>query len=141
MKNIIRVIGSCIASFVAVFVLLVLVEGFSAIVHPTPAGFTGTMEEMCDHVANYPAWVLALVVPMWGFIAFIGTWLAGRLGGRISAILIAVLLLAGAACNISMLPYASWFKLVQPLAILAGIAYAFYLLNRPARSTLTPATA
>lgn len=51
-------------------------EGFSAVVHPLPEDFGGTMEEMCRHVEKYPQWVLAVVVPMWAVAALVGTWMA-----------------------------------------------------------------
>jgi hypothetical protein len=124
-KSIIRNVGACIAAIAASAVLFVLVELFSAVVHPTPAGFAGTMEEMCVHVANYPNWVLAVVLPMWAFIAFAGTWIAGRVGGIVSAIAISLLLITAMVWNIAMLPYPSWFKIVQPIAILVAVLFSF----------------
>lgn len=122
---VLRTVGAIVAAVGAVLVLLIAVELFSAVAHPTPPGFTGTQEEMCAHVANYPNWVLAVAVPMWGATALVGVWIAGRLGNRGSAMFIAVLLLAALAFNLSMLPYAPWFKIVQPIAVLIGIAFGY----------------
>ncbi len=63
---ILRSIGALIASLLVVFVLIMAVEIFSNVVHPLPEGTNITHEEICLHVAKYPAWVLAVVIPMWG---------------------------------------------------------------------------
>ncbi len=122
--------GAIVAAIATTLVLLIAVELFSSVVHPLPADFDGSMEQMCAHVANYPHWVLAVAVPMWGFTAFLGTWIAGRLGNRGSAIFLALLLLAAVLWNVSMLPYPLWFKIVQPIAILIAVVYACRLSNR-----------
>ena len=118
---ILRPIGASLLSILVVLLLLVAVELFSAIVHPFPADIEGPHEEICAHVARYPHWVLAAVVPMWGGIAWIGVWLAGRLGNRISSLTIAVLLLAAVTFNLSMLPYPLWFQLVQGVVVVFAV--------------------
>lgn len=123
-RTILRSAGALIAAIAVTFVLLIVVEIFSAIVHPVPEDFDGSVEEMCEHVARYPHWVLAAVVPMWGAIAFVGTWIAGRVGNRSCAIFMAVLLLAAVLWNIAMLPYPMWFKLIQPAVVVIAVAYA-----------------
>lgn len=125
-----RIVGAIVAAIATALGLLIAVELFSSIVHPTPPDFKGTPEEMCAHVARYPHWVLAAVVPMWGITAFVSTWLAGRLGKRGCAIFLALLLLAAVVFNIAMLPYPTWFKIVQPAAILIAVAYGYRLSNR-----------
>src|SRR5579862_4514442 len=111
MKTAMRnVVGIAIALVVA-FVLVVAVEMFSAVVHPFPEGFGGTMEEMCKHVERYPHWVLAAVVPMWAAAALAGAWTAGKIGSTYSAAAVGLLLFAAAVLNISMLPYPIWFKI------------------------------
>jgi hypothetical protein len=116
-----RILAAIIAGMLVALILLVAVELFSAVVHPVPPDFGGTMEEMCEHVARYPHWVLALVVPAWGVAAFVSTWTAERIGGRGSALLIGLLLLAAAVFNLSMLPYPIWFKIVNLLVIPTAI--------------------
>ena len=123
MMNVIRVVGAIVAAIVIALVLLIAVEFFSAVVHPTPEDFGGTMEEMCEHVAKYPAWVLAVVVPMWGATAIISTWIAKRVGGSIAAIVIALLFIAAVLFNVSKLPYPMWFKLII-VPVVAGAAAA-----------------
>jgi len=115
--------GTVIGLFLA-FVLIVGVEGFSAVLHPLPKDFGGTMEEMCRHVERYPQWVLAAVVPMWAVAALVGTWIAKRIGNLYAAGIVGLLLLSALVFNLSKLPYPIWFKvvnlLVVPAAIVAG---------------------
>ena len=66
-------IAAIIAGIIVALIFVVAVEWFSAVVHPVPPDFRGTMEEMCLHVARFPHWVLALVVPAWAGTAFAST--------------------------------------------------------------------
>jgi hypothetical protein len=119
-----RTLAAIIAGMIVALVFVVAVELFSAVVHPVPPDFGGTMEEMCQHLSRYPHWVLALVVLAWGATAFVSTWTAARIGNRGSAVLTGLLLLAAVVFNISQLPYPNWFKivilLVIPTAIVLG---------------------
>ena len=124
----IRVFAAIVLSIACAMALLIAVELYSSIVHPFPEGFSGSMEEMCQHVARYPHWVLATVVLMWGAIAFLSTWIAGRVGNRACAILIGTLLLAGVVMNVSMLPYPLWFKILMPIAIVIANILGFVAL-------------
>src|SRR5262245_27634070 len=117
MATIFRLIGAIVAAMAATLFLLAAIEFFSAIVHPVPADFKGTMEEMCQHVARYPQWVLAVVVPLWAGTAFAGTWIAGRIGNRGCAVFIGLLLLAAVIFNVAKLPYPLWFKAVILVAV------------------------
>jgi hypothetical protein len=133
MKTALRTVAAVIAGLLVAFVLIIAVEYFSNAVYPLPADFGGTMEEMCRHVEHYPAWVLAIVVPVWGATALVGTWIAQRIGNVYSAVIVGLILLAALVLNISMLPYPIWFKianlLVIPAASVAGSRTA-----RPPRS-------
>src|SRR5438309_11764830 len=122
MAAILRTLIAIIAGMLVAFVFIVAVELFSSVVHPTPPDFGGTMEEMCAHVARYPTWILALVVPAWGAAAFLSTWTANKIGNRGSAIFVGLLLLAAVVFNISKLPYPIWFKLVILLVIPTALA-------------------
>lgn len=130
MATVFRVVGAIVVGMFVAFILVIAVEFFSAIVHPLPADFGGTTEEMCKHVERYPHWVLAVVVPAWAATAFAGTWIAGRLGNLGSGIFIGAFLLAAVVFNISMLPYPIWFKIACLIAIPCGILLALYLLSR-----------
>lgn len=134
MIKVLRTIGALFASLVTVFVLLIAVEGFSAVVHPFPEGMDmHSQEEMCAHVANYPQWVLAVVVPMWGAIALVGTWLAQWIGNWISSTIVGVLLLLAVAFNVSMLPYPIWFKVIILLVVPAASVLGAWLGRGKAR--------
>ena len=61
-----RAVCSIFAGVALAPVLVIAVELVSAIVHPVPPDFTGTMDEMCKHMERYPHWVLAVVVAAWG---------------------------------------------------------------------------
>ncbi len=123
-KACVRIVAGTVIGLFVAFVLIVGVEGFSAVVHPLPKDFGGTMEEMCRHVERYPQWVLAVVVPMWAVAALVSTLVAQRIGNRYSSGVVGLLLLLALVFNISKLPYPIWFKLVTllvvPVAIIAG---------------------
>jgi hypothetical protein len=123
MAPVIRVVLSILAGMTLAGGLAVAVELFSAVVHPTPPGFTGTQQEMCEHVARYPHWVLAVVVVAWSATALVSTWLATRLGRRIPGAVVGVVLVSAVALNVSMLPYPIWFK----ATVLAGVSIACFL--------------
>lgn len=131
---ILRNVAAILAAFAVTLILLIGVELFSSVVHPVPADFAGTTEEMCAHVARYPHWVLGVVVPMWGVTALVGTWIAGRLGSRGSALLMAALLVIAVLFNLAMLPYPLWFKIVQPIAVLAAVVFGYRWSRRRPRA-------
>jgi hypothetical protein len=124
MKAALRFVAGVFCGLLVAFVLVVAVELLSNVVHPLPADFGGTTEEMCRHVERYPAWVLAIVVGLWAATALIGTWTARKVGNLYSSASVGLLMLAAVILNISMLPYPLWFKIADlvaiPLAILAG---------------------
>lgn len=123
-RTVLRTLVAVVIALLVAFVLVVAVELFSAVVHPLPEDFGGSMEEMCRHVQRYPPWVLAVVVPAWAVTALVSTWIAQRIGNLFSATIVGLFLLASLVFNISMLPYPMWFKIVNllviPAAIIAG---------------------
>lgn len=130
--SILRSAGSIIVSLVIALVLLMLVEGASAIFHPFPPGVDTSDLEVCKaHVAKYPRWVLALAVPAWGLTTLIATWLATRVGTARHAahgFTVGVTLLLAAGFNMYLLPYPIWFEgatlVVLPLGIYSGVTLA-----------------
>ena len=124
MKAGLRTLAAILAGLLVLFIVVVAVELFSAVVHPLPEDFGGTTEEMCRHVERYPQWVLAVVVPVWAGAALASTWTARRIGNLFSAAIVGLLLLAALVFNISMLPYPTWFKIANllaiPIAVFAG---------------------
>ena len=121
MKKALQIIAGTVAGLAVVFGLVIVVEIFSNWVHPLPPESEHSMEIMCAHVAAYPHWVLAAVVPMWGATAFAGAWVAGSIGRWLASAIVAVLVLAALAFNVSMLPYTLWFKGVMPMAAIASL--------------------
>jgi uncharacterized membrane protein len=130
MANVFRSIGAVVAGMLLAFVLVMAVELFSSVVHPLPADFDGSMEQMCEHVARYPNWILVVCGAAWAGTALAGTYIAGRLGNRGSALFVGALLLVGVLFNISMLPYPIWFKVGIVIAIALAVAAGIYLSNR-----------
>ena len=120
-KAVFRALGSILAGLALALVLVIVVEGFSAVVHPVPPDFTGTMDEMCKHVERYPQWVLALVVPIWAGTTFASTWVTTRIGGRGCGGFVGLLLLAAVVFNVAKLPYPMWFKVANLIAFPAAI--------------------
>jgi hypothetical protein len=138
MKTVLRTILGVVAGMVLAFVLVIAVEILSAVVHPVPPGFTGTMEEMCEHVARYPHWVLGVVVLAWSATTFVSTWVATRIGKRWAGIVVSLILTLAIVFNLTKLPYAIWFKVVM----LSCFAAACYLgCTRGARMSPTSPTA
>ena len=129
-KTFLRTLAATFVGLLSAFVLIVGVEGFSAIVHPLPKDYGGTMEEMCRHVERYPQWVLGVVVPMWAVAALVSTWVARRVGNLYSFVVVGLLLLSGLVLNISMLPYPIWFKVANLIAIPAAIVAGSRLSGR-----------
>jgi len=131
-SSILRSVGAIIASLVVAMVLIVAIEGLSAIVHPFPPDVdTSDPEVVKAHVAGYPGWILALAAVAWGFTTFVSVWLATRLGaGRHPAhgIVVGLILLSAGVMNMLMLPYPIWFELLNlvtfPLGIYWGVKLA-----------------
>jgi hypothetical protein len=121
MVTALRAAGSILAGVALALVMVIAVELVSAVVHPVPPGYTGTMDEMCKHVESYPHWVLALSAAAWGGTAVASTWVTSRIGGRGCGAFVGLLLLAGVVFNIAKLPYPMWFKVVNLIAIPAAI--------------------
>jgi hypothetical protein len=125
MKTALRTILAVVAGMALAFVLVIAVELFSAVVHPVPPGFTGTMDEMCEHVARFPHWVLGVAVVAWSATAFVSTWVATRMGNRLAGIAVVLILTLEIVFNLSKLPYAMWFKVVMlccfPVACYLGV--------------------
>jgi hypothetical protein len=127
MKTTLRTILGVVAGMALAFVLLNIVELFSAVVHPFPPGFTDTMDEICRHVARYPHWVLGIVVVAWSATTFVSTRIATRIGNRVSGIAVILILTLAIVFNVTKLPYAMWFKVVM----LSCFPVACYLGARP----------
>jgi hypothetical protein len=122
--SLLRSIGSVLAGLIMAFVFIIAAEVICGILHPFPPGAdTNNMEVIKDQVRSYPTWVLALGAAIWAAAPFAGAWLATRLGaGRHPAhgYVVGAILLALAGCNVSMLPYPTWFPIVVIGTFLLG---------------------
>jgi hypothetical protein len=134
MATVIRVVNSIIAGLALALLLVMAVEFVSAIVHPLPPDFAGTMDEMCRHVARYPHWILALVVVAWGGTTYASTWVTRRIGNRRAGAFVGLILLSAVAFNVAMLPYPIWFKVANLMAMPTAI---FVALRSPAHGEAT----
>jgi hypothetical protein len=108
------------AGVATALVLVIAVEALSMVVHPFPPEFDQSSEQVCEHVRRYPAWVLALVIPLWSGTAASAALVAPRLEGSIPAILVAGLSLGAVVLNLSMLPYPGWFRGLVPVSVVAA---------------------
>src|SRR5688500_3485430 len=124
MVTVLRCIGSIVAGLLLAMALVIAFEMFGEVCHPLPPG-EHTHEVICAHVEKYPPWILAVAVAAWGGTTYASTWVASRLGNRISGVIVGLCLLAMVLLNMSMLPYPLWFEVVNvivfPLAILLGL--------------------
>jgi len=129
LKTTMQSIGAILLSLVVAFLLVAGLEGLSAILHPWPEDFAGTSEEITMQVETTPDWVLALLGGVgWGGTMFVSAWLATRLGSNrkpIHGYLVGLILISAVIFNISMLPYPTWFSLlnlvVLPTALYFGV--------------------
>ena len=129
-SSIIRSVASVILSLLVAMVLVIAVEGVSAVLHPFPPGFDGTPDEMYEHVARYPDWVLAAAVAGWGATTFASTWLATRVGAArhpAHGIVVGSLLLLAVVFNMYHLPYPLWFEVLNLVVFPLGIYYGVKL--------------
>lgn len=118
-----------LSAVVAIF-LLAGIEWLGTILHPFPADFAGTREEVMQHVEHYPFFGLFVGGIGWAITIFIAAWLATRLSSKRQAgygIGIGVLLLSGAIFNMAMLPYPVWYWALcltsLPLGIYGGVRF------------------
>lgn len=128
-KYLFRTIVGVIAGMAAAFALVIGVELLSNIVHPFPEGFQETVEEICEHVKRYPAWVLAAVVPLWSLTAFVGSYIAGR-STLAAERIVSLLLAAGLALNLAQLPYPGWFKIACLVGVPVALGLSSFLTSR-----------
>ena len=119
-----RNIGAVIAGLVAGMVVnLVLVQA-NTLVFPLPDGVNMTdTEQMRDAIAGLPAsaWILVFVAHLGQ--AFVGGWLAARLGAShpmVLAMIVGVLSLGAGVANTLMLSAPAWTWIEMPLYLVAA---------------------
>ena len=124
MSRILSYLAGLLVGMIVAIALMLGVELFGSVVHPLPTDFGGTMAAICEHVAQYPQWVLAVVTIVWPMAAFASTWTANRIGGRAARLTIGLMLTLGLLFNITKLPYVVWFKTAIVPLVVAAIALA-----------------
>lgn len=124
---IIRSLYAVILGIVVAFVMFMLIEGISAVLHPFPENFSGTQEEIMAQVENYPTWVLALLGGGgWSASMFLCVFAATRTGANRHpwhGIAVGVFWFGMLAFNMYILPYPTWY-LVLNLIMLPVMAFA-----------------
>jgi len=132
-------LAGVLVGMLVTFLLVIAVEVLSNVVHPFPENVEMTNEEMCRHVARYPHWVLGVAALAWAATAFAGTWTAHKIGALSSSAIVGALILAALICNVSMLPYPLWFKVVILAAVPLAIVAAVRSFAHPPTLTVSPA--
>ena len=123
-KLILQNLGAILLSIIVAITLLAGIEWIGVILHPFPADFAGTREEVMQHVANYPAFGLFVGGIGWAITIFTATWLATRLSSNrrpAFGIGIGLVLLSGAIFNMTMLPYPLWYWILCLITLPSGI--------------------
>jgi hypothetical protein len=120
MKMVLRQTLAIVTGMIIALASVTAVEIVNSVVYPPPPGFTNTEQEICELVSTYPQWLLALDGLAWAVGAFLSTWVAALIAGRIPGVIVAIVLLAALGFNLSMLPYVAWFKILMPIALLVG---------------------
>jgi len=133
MRNpIVKSICAIVLSIAVAIGLFMGVEGVSSILHPWPADFAGTFEEVAHQVKTYPPWVLAFLGGFgYGALMLICTFIATRMGHNRNpwhGYGIGVFLFVIVVFNMTMLPYPVWFWIlmftVLPVATYFGTKLA-----------------
>lgn len=129
-KIVLQNIGAILLSMFVAILLLAGIEWIGTILHPFPADFAGTREEVVEHVANYPSFGLFVGGIGWVITMFIAAWLATRINANrhpAYGIGIGLLFFAGAVFNMSMLPYPLWYWALNLIMLPAAIYFGCFV--------------
>ncbi len=118
-----KVLGALDGIATAVITVM-LMEWLSHTIYPLPAGLDVTdSEALSTYIAAAPLGALLLVLFGYLIATFDGTFVACLIGNAppyIYALLIAVLMLAGTASNLIMIPHPTWFSVSAVVGIIAS---------------------
>ncbi len=125
-----RTIMGILAGLAAMFFTIMGVEFAGQLAYPPPPGLNPTVpEELAQIIAAAPVAAMAVIVLAWVAGAFVGGWIAARIGRahpRTAAVIIALAVMAGVVGMIVMLPgHPAWMAaagllLPIPAALLAA---------------------
>ncbi len=132
-KIIIQNAAAVLISLFIAILLLAGIEWIGIILHPFPSDFAGTREEVAQHVANSPAWILALLGGAgWAITMLVAVWLATRLSSSRHPAYgagVGLLLLSSAIFNMLMLPYPIWYWVLNLVSLPLGIYFGIHFSN------------
>ena len=118
-----QVLGA-LAGIATAVLTVMLMEWLSHVIYPLPDGLEITdSAALRAHIAAAPLAALLLVLLGYLIATFDGTFVAcliGRAPPYIYALLIAVLMLAGTASNLIMIPHPTWFSVLAVVGIIAS---------------------
>lgn len=118
---------------VAIAVVL-LAEELNHYIYPPPPGLDlNDPESMRSVVAQLPLGAFVLLLVGWALATLVGAVVAGRIGTAKAwtyPTVVGVVMLAGVASNLILIPHPLWFSIVSPLAILAS-AWLAWIVARP----------
>ena len=130
-----KVLGA-LAGIATAVLTVMLMQWLSHIIYPLPDGLEVTNSgAMSAHIAAAPVAALLLVLAGYLIATFDGTFVAcliGRAPPYIYALLIGVLMLAGTASDLIMIPHPTWFS----IAAVAGIIASAWLAMKVATVTV-----
>ncbi len=113
-----------LAGIATAVLTVMLMEWLSHTIYPLPAGLDVTdTEALSTYIAAAPLAALLLVLFGYLIVTFDGTFVAcliGRAPPYIYALLIAVLMLAGTASNLIIIPHPTWFSASAVVGIIAS---------------------
>ena len=118
-----KVLGA-LAGIATAVLTVMLMEWLGHIIYPLPDGLEITdSAALSAHIAAAPLGALLLVLAGYLIATFDGTFVAcliGRAPPYIYALLIAVLMLAGTASNLIIIPHPTWFSVSAVVGIIAS---------------------
>ncbi len=118
-----KVLGA-LAGIATAVLTVMLMEWLSHIIYPLPDGIDlSNSEALTTYVAAAPLGALLLVLAGYLIATFDGTLVACLIGSGppyIYALLIAVLMLAGTASNLIIIPHPTWFSISAVVGIIGA---------------------
>jgi len=127
MNTRVRNILGIIAGFIATSAVMMLFEGINGhVIYPELGAAAAQVKDaaaMRALMANVPAGAMAVVLLGWAVGAFVGGWVAQRIGrgdaGR-AGLMLGLLLTAAGIANNLMIPPPMWFWIAGMLVLLPG---------------------
>ena len=127
----IRNVGAGVLGLMMGLMLVWLIQQIGHTVYPPPVDVDfGDPEAVRAYIAALPIGAILFVGAAWVLGAFVGVFVACRIGAAnpvIYSVLIGGLVLAGAIAMMIIIPHPSWFAVVSSLAIILAAYTAMRL--------------